>query len=419
MTTALLPLVALACTPGTDPAPADSAVPGSMQGGLPIRWVPTAGEPWDEALAGLWWSLAGLGASPSSDAIGDVSVDGSGMRFTLHADALGLSREAEHMLLEGISPIEIARVQQGMPYVELGRLLQRTLYEPWVYYAVTGACRELEDWEVRLPHGAPTVAITDSLLTDGARLLKFSPDPVDASDIAWAAEEGEGRPETGDFRARATEVVDLMPNGRFRYAIYDDSGSLAPVADPEHTPAGQPGRCMWCHENHLMTTVRQPDIDGHLAFDDFVEEIGRQQAMVESARRAIGGLVDWETHAVHTWGEVLVEGFLQAPTSRLAAEWSVPTETVESWMAAAGVQPVRNDEYPGWGEVWTRASADAVFALNRGRLPDDHDLAGPSGMRPLSVLPSSRILPEPDAAHPIGLTEFACLPDWSADTGRP
>ena len=402
MTTALLPLVALACTPGTDPAPADSAVPGSMQGGLPIRWVPTAGEPWDEALAGLWWSLAGLGASPSSDAIGDVSVDGSGMRFTLHADALGLSREAEHMLLEGISPIEIARVQQGMPYVELGRLLQRTLYEPWVYYAVTGACRELEDWEVRLPHGAPTVAITDSLLTDGARLLKFSADPVDASGIAWAAEEGEGRPETGDFRARATEVVDLMPNGRFRYAIYDDSGSLAPVADPEHTPAGQPGRCLWCHENHLMTTVRQPDIDGHLG-SMTLEEIGRQQAMVESARRH-WRLVDWETHAVHT-GEDARRGFLRAPTCGWLRSGRSPRRRWV-WMAAA-VQPVRNNEYPD-GRVWTRASADAVASIavgcrtTRPRRPVRH--APP-------VLPVLSDPPEPDAAHPIELTEFACLPD--------
>lgn len=396
----------LACAPAPL-APGGDADTAAPVDALPLRWVPVAGEPWEEALDGLWWSLAGLGASPDPGAVADVVPDREGVRFTLDPALLGLSPPARAALEEALAPVEAARVAQGMPWIDVGRLLQRTLYEPWVYSAVTGACETLPGQSARLPDAPPEVAITDSLLTEGDRRLRFVPDPASAAEIAWFAEEGEGSLVTGDFVARATEVVDVMPNGRFRYAVYDAAGALAPAADAAHTPAGQPGRCMWCHENHLMTTVVQPEVPGHLAFEDFAAAIGAQQDQVEALRAAQGGVVDWQTHAVHTWGEVLVEGFLRAPTARLAAEWGVAPETVEAWMAADGVLPIENEEYPGWGPVWRRAEADAVFARRRGALPTDHPLAGTTGA-PLPVLPSARELPDPDAALWVPPYPHAC-----------
>ena len=42
-----------------------------------------------------------------------------------------------------------------------------------------------------------------------------------------------------------------------------------PAADPAHSPAGQPGRCQWCHEGHLMIGQPQPEIDGYLGYDEW------------------------------------------------------------------------------------------------------------------------------------------------------
>lgn len=414
MTSVLMLLAGLGCAP---PGPGETgAPPDTGEGAAPLRlrWVPTAGEPWEEALAGLWWGLAGLGAAPAAAAVSEVREDSQGISFTLHVDALGLEPVALAALEEGLAPVRAAQARLGMPHVELGRLLQRTLHEPWVYYAVTGACTDLAAWSVRLPEPAPTVAITASLLTAGDRRLAFAPSPGSALDIAWAAEEGTGSLEAGDFVARETEVLDLMPNGRFRYAVYDADGALVSGSDPALSPAGQPGRCMWCHENHLMTTVVQPDLPGHASHARFVDEIGAQQAQVEALRATRGGPVDWQTHAVHAWGEVLVEGFLRAPTERLAAEWWVEPETVEAWMAASGVTPVRSEEHPSWGPLWPRAAADAAFAAHRAELPDDHPLAGGGGRPPLAVLPSARDRPAPGTPHWIPPSPHACAP-----TGAP
>jgi len=418
MLSTLLFLAGLGCAPRSPGESSALLDTGGTSSGLPVRWVPTAGESWEDALDGLWWSLAGLGAHPQAAALADIEHDATGVRFTLQLDHLGLEEEAQGALEEGLAPLHRSRVELGLPYVELGRMLQRTLYEPWVYYAVTGACSDLDAWSVRLPDTAPAVAITESMLTDGDRLLRFMPEPTSAAGVAWAADEGDGSLTAGTFRSRATEVLDVMPNGRFRYAVYDASGALTPAVDAEHSPAGQPGRCMWCHENHLMTTVVQPEVDGHLGFEDFADEVAAQQGLTESLRDDVGGLVDWDTHAVHTWGEVLVEGFLQAPTARLAAEWSVEPGRVEAWMQESGVSPVESDEYPEWGTVWARGDADAVFAEHRAELPAGHPLAGSGGTAPLAVLPSARELPDPAAAYFVPRVDHACAPT-GARAGTP
>jgi len=380
---------------------------GAAADALTLRWVPVGDEPWEEALQGLWWSLAGLGASPGPDAVEVVERSGRTVTYRLDPVALGLREPALHALLGALDPLEAARQAQGMPWIDTGRLLQRTLYEPWVYYAVTGACETVAGPSRRLGATAEVSGITDSLLTEGDRRIRFRPEVGRVEDIVWLAEGVEGTLLDGDFEPHGTETVDVMPNGRFRYAAYDGDGLLVPVADVVHTPAGQPGRCMWCHENHLMTGVVQPDVPGMAPYSRFLEAVNVQQARVEVLRASLPGPVDWDTHAVHTWSEVLVEGFLSPPTSRLSDEWGLPAETVEAWMSEAGITPERNEEYPDWGPVWRRSDADAVLQQRRADLDASSPLAGTTGA-PLPVLPSARTLDAPSEAFFVAPEPYAC-----------
>ena len=161
-----------------------------------------------------------------------------------------------------------------------------------------------------------------------------------------------------------------------------------------------------------MTGLVQPDVPGFASYEDFHAAVTDQQAMVEAFRTGRGGVVDWQTHAVHTWGEVLVEGFLTPPTRRLAGEWGVDAELVDDWMSEAGLVAERNEEYPGWGPVWRRADADAVLASRRVESEPAGLLSGTTG-EPLPVLPSARELVDPSAAFWMPTRPPACGASWA------
>jgi hypothetical protein len=385
---------------------------GEASAPIVLRWIPVDDEPWAEAEAGLWWALAGLGALPAGDAIETVEMGANGGELLLFPDRLGLGLDALAALRLALEPVRESDAVTRLGAVDVGRLLMRTLYEPWVYYAVTGACSTVEGWTPRLPDDAPQVAITESMLTETDRRVRLAPGPLEAQDLAWLAEEGTGSLVEGTFEVRGVEVLDLMPSGRFRYAIYDEDGNLTAAPDPAHSPAGQPGRCMWCHENHLMLTLTQPDVSGFLPFADFVTEVNTQQAQVQDERRELDSPVNWSTHEVHAWAEVLVEGFLLPTSGRLAREWGVETETAEAWMVALGAAPSPNEEYPEWGPVWTRADADRAFALHLGALAQDpdHPWSGvdAADYTALAVHPSARELAPQDATFARDWPQSSC-----------
>jgi len=170
---------------------------------------------------------------------------------------------------------------------------------------------------------------------------------------------------------------------------------------------------MWCHENHLMTGIAQVDVPGLTPHGEFLEAVDAQQARVEALRSSLSGPIDWQTHAVHAWSEVLVEGFLSPPTARLADEWGLPASTVEAWMSEAGIVSERNEEYPDWGPVWRRSDADAVLQQRRPDVDASSPLAGTDGA-PLAVLPSARTLDDPGEAFFLPPAPHAC-----AGTGAP
>ena len=44
------------------------------------------------------------------------------------------------------------------------------------------------------------------------------------------------------------DLIDLMPNGQLRYAVYGLDGVLLPYSSSDYGLAGKPAKCMWCHE---------------------------------------------------------------------------------------------------------------------------------------------------------------------------
>lgn len=330
---------------------------------LRLRWVRGyEGDTLDRSLRGLWWQLSQLGARPPADggALIAVEVGEDRALFELDLGALGLSEEARAPLERAILALEGSDEQRIFGGVDLGRFLLRTVNDPWLYYAVSGACPTLEDWEAAKLREPWSFAVNDSLLTAGDRLVRFNPDPGSAEALAFVAAAGEGTLAGGDFAPAEHETLDLMPNGQQRFAAYDEEGALSPAIPG--SPAGQPGRCMWCHEGDTMPlSPGNTAVSGYVDPETFARQLALTQARFDETRSGQTYGVDWGELEQHAWGELLVETFLAPSPERLAREWGIDASTVEARLEDLGLPRHESEEYPEQGLLFTRADLDAAL----------------------------------------------------------
>ena len=328
-----------------------------------------ATETWPQARSGLDWTLSQLGATPpeGGGAQIEIATGSERVEFVLDVATLGLSVEGQDVLAE-----VAAELAADEPGADVGRFLMRSLQEPWRYYAMTGACSSRSEWEAKEQNVPLAYAVTTSQLSAGHRrvLLNAAPESIDA--IAFLAEEGSGSLVDGDFVVGESEVVDVMTNGQFRYAVYDEAGGLIPAG--KTSPSGTPGKCSWCHEWHIQPgTPENQSASGYLSYAEFMIERDAAQARIQAHREALATSVDYETYEVHAYAERLVEGFLFPDAARVAAEWQVPVATVVSTL---GEGDLGQPDF-GWTNRYARADVDAASptAPSVTSLPSARELA--------------------------------------------
>lgn len=383
-----------------------------------LRWVRAyEGDSWEGAVSGLSWQLSLLGAIPPADggAISVLSADEDRVVLTLDTEALGLGEGARQRLdevLDGLNQSDEARIFGA---VDLGRMLLGTLYDPWIYYTMTGACPTLEAWEkVHLPEDPARFAVNDSLLVPGEREIRLPLDPDSADAVAFLASEGEGSLSDGSFLALEHETLDLMSNGQQRFAVYDGGGEIIPAA--AETAAGQPGRCMWCHEGDIQViSAGNEAVEGYLDLASFQAQLDRAQALLDQRRQRVASAVDWSDAEAHARGELLVETFLAPSPERLAREWGLDAASLEALIGPLSLSSAINEEYPEQGPLLSRAELDdALPGLLEGLAAlsaDELDASG--GYQPIPTLSSAR---EPGAEELAGLesADLAATLDCSA-----
>jgi hypothetical protein len=350
------------------------------------------------ALAGLDYALGQLGALPPPDRrhLRQVRPVPGWLHVELQVSEAGFSSEALEALEAALHPLEESALQAGAH--DAGRLLMATLYQPWRYYQITGACAELDGWRALHPPLNAEYAVTVSQLDDNDRIVELASPPQRLPEgLALTISSGEGSLAEGTFEVEEVEVLDLMSNGQQRFAIYGPDGRLSPASDPELVPAGQPGRCMWCHEGRLQRgSAENPGGLSSLSYAEWIRAVEELDGAVAAWRASLSTSLSWSPYHRHTWAEQLTRHFLWASTNRVAAELEIAPGEVSEAMAGLGVGPGWDEEEPERGAVWPREAIDQLYLLYH------------PGAELLPVLPDDRELEEGQALEGEGEMPLRC-----------
>ena len=335
----------------------DVGPPSDPRDVIELRWLKAyPRESRSDVETGLLWSLSLLGARLPK---GAEVIRWQGDRI-----AVDLARA---QVLDGTTPAWrelIAAMKTSGEYkvhgaLDIGRFLALTLGSPNHYYALTGARANYAIARARYRFESKSAAVVRSAVAHGSRRIEVSI-AKSAEQLAFVAFEGKGSLADGTFDAREMELLDMMPNGQLRFALYSLDGHLKPGASPELTAAGKPAKCMWCHESGLQPTfVDYPGARGYYDRREFEALLRERRELLHAYRDGVDTQIEYRNRQDHTYGELLYLTFEEPSRERLAREWGVSLERAAEILRGKPTHAQAEFEYLG-RELYRREDVEGL-----------------------------------------------------------
>jgi len=336
---------------------------------LYLRWPQSyPGETHRQVETGLKWTLSFLGAELREGSF-DRAIAWNGDRLTLRLDRVGFSDNALAAVSELLRVIRQSKEYTQTQGIDIGRFVMLTLNASNHYYAITGMPKTLSAFETVKAFDPVEAAIIESSVAYSHRAVRV-PDTLSAN-TAWAfiAQEGAGSLEDGSFVLAEYEVLDLMPNGQFRFALYSPAGDLLTHGDSTLGQAGKPAKCLWCHEIGLQEAyLAKTKVPGYHHPGIFGSIIRNRTQALDNYRGTLNGDIDFTQNQEHTQSELLYITFMEPSAMRLALEWNTTETEVKELLK--GLPTHTHPEFSFLGELYNRSDVEPFAPYEGIRISD-------------------------------------------------
>lgn len=358
-------------------SPRQAGPPSDPRDVIELRWIQSyPRESRTDVETGLLWGLSLLGAKlPQEAAVLQWHDD----RVTLDLERARVLEGSQSSWRRLIADLKSSGEYRAHGAIDIGRFLAVALGDPDRYYALTGASSNYDIARGRYRFDDKAAAIVKSAVAHGSRRIDIS--QADRADqIAFVAFEGAGSLADGSFVAHESELLDVMPNGQLRFALYGLDGRLKAGATPALTTAGKPAKCMWCHESGLQSTfIEFPGAPGFYGRHEFDELVARRRALLDAYRQQLDTSIRYRNLQDHTFMELLYLTFEEPSRERIAAEWGVSVDRAAELLRDKPTHAQAEFSWLG-SELYRRRDVDAVAPYVAFAAPDS--VREPSGAPP-------------------------------------
>lgn len=339
-----------------------------------LRWNKAySNETQPMAETGLLWALSFLGAELPKGSF-NQGVVWNNNSLTVNFKKLGFSQQALDALAKLIAQFKSSEEYKTKGAIDLGRFVALSLNSSHHYYAITGIAPTFSLFKQGKIFDVKQFASTNSTISLVDRIIDL-PDTTltNYKQMAYVANECEGRIKNGGSKVAYIEVKEQMANSQFRFAIYDTLGQLLTASNG---PAGKPAKCLWCHESNIQPLfAEQVDEPGYYGAAMFKHIIQKNITLLNAYRNQLNTDVDFEKKQDHAFVELLYITFMEPGAERLALEWGKSVEEVKATLANL---PLHNHaEFTFLVNLYDRRDVDALSPYK--------SLQAPSSAREKSV----------------------------------
>lgn len=324
----------------------------------------------EDLKTGVLWSFSYLGASLPKGVYEKAFVAIDSNTYALDIQQLGFNERALKALAFICDSIENTATYKNHKSIDLSRFLVLTLHSSWHYYQITGAYKTLTAFNEHYAMDQANVfGVTKSTVTSNDRLIKIK-SAEDPLKMAFMAIEGKGSLQHKTFNPESFEVMDVMPNGQLRFAVYNKEGELIASSPKDHSLAGKPSKCMWCHELIIQPLVNADNIpvNGMMSNEAFEKLRSDLQTKLDTYRKGLNTEIQFENKQDHTKLELLYISFMQASLQRTMTEFPELNATQRD--AIMKMNASEYEEFPFIGNnLYHRFYIDSIMGIRDVNVP--------------------------------------------------
>ncbi|WP_026703495.1 hypothetical protein [Flavobacterium soli] len=304
----------------------------------------------DKSLIGLKWAFSYIGATLPTTTNG-ITIQNSTIIIDLKK--LGFNENAIQKLLKLSIKIKNTSEYKTNKNIDLGRFVTLLIGSSEHYYEIIGTPNTLDEVLNQYTLLPQKGYVDISGVSLEHRILQFS--EQNGFNQVFLSEEVDSISGT----IYEYETIELLPNGQLRFGIFDANKNRKNNADPSHSNAGKPAKCMWCHESNIQT-IFYPIND----FPDYLSSTELNNTLVHyrqsniTQKLALNKGVDFSQTQEHTYTELLYISFMEPSVERLSIEWSMPIPEVENLLS--GLSTHVDEEFPFLGMLYHRKDIESL-----------------------------------------------------------
>lgn len=301
----------------------------------------------EKATIGLYWSYSQLGAKILNPYV--ITVINN--TFTVNIQELGLSNNAKRQLFKLHEKIEQSEEYRLNQAIDLGRYVALLIGSSQHYFEITGIPETLNEILLEYELTPNKGYVNESSVSFENRIIQYS-NQKKLNQLFFCTEID---PVNGDVLEY--ETIEIMDNGQLKFGIFDNNGNRKNNANPKHSNAAKPAKCMWCHESSILPFFsNQDNISGYLTFPQMRDTlILYRESLIEKQLSLTDG-VTFSNNREHGQMELLYISFMEPTIERLSLEWNLPISDVKNRLSS--LQTHTNHEFPFSDNLYKRSDVE-------------------------------------------------------------
>lgn len=311
---------------------------------LLLKWNKShANQTIGDATLGLAWCYSNLGAT----FLNSVVLPNSNNIITVEISQLGFNQHAIENLETLHQKIKESEEYQQTNAIDLGRYISLLIGASQHYYKITNVLLDLDEILSNYELSPNKGYVDNSTISLEHRVIEFS-SQVGLNQLFISTEIDPVTSEIFEF-----ETIEIMENGQLKFGLFDADGNRKNTGSPEHTLAGKPAKCMWCHESNInrLFTI-QNDFTGYLTYLQLNDTLNQFNTQLKQKQLLLNDGVDFSQAQDHAQMELLYISFMEPSAQRLSLEWGLTLTEVQNKLR--NNQTHTHNEFPFLGDLYDR-----------------------------------------------------------------